>query len=130
MADAKPPLFVGTLRIVYTDESEVSANLTADRLCSEISEWLDEDDTATVTQVIPFTTNVSPEETLTVFKRARNALIRQRHQESYDLARLLDMYICKITHATNTREADTQYDYSRMPRFVEHIFIQKGEPDE
>jgi len=117
--------FVGTIRIAFTDVSEISATITMDRLAEICAEHLDEDDSVVVSQVVPFSTPTSPEEVLNVLKRARNALIRSRLQPAYDIARELDMQIWQIDPTLLG-----QYDYSRMPDFTTRIFINKEDPNE
>lgn len=112
-------------------EDELDANLTMDRLKTECENLLDEDDgdIVAITQVLPFTTDVSPEETLNILKRARNALIRTRMKECYDLAGELDRQIHSLACQMNP-EMHPQYDYSRMLDFLERIVKRKEEPNE
>src|SRR5687768_16011648 len=94
MEDALRP-YIGTMRVVINVQDDVEAHLTMDRLRIECEGLLDEEDGDEVltTQIIPFTTNVSPEETLVILKRARNALIKTRVKHCWDSARDLDMTI-------------------------------------
>lgn len=123
--------YVGTMRFVINVEDELEAHLTMDRLQVACSDLLDEDDgdVVAVTQIIPFTTAVSPEETLTILKRARNALIRTRVKACWDVARELDMQIYNL-HLQVDQTLSPQYDYSRMLDFAERIFNKKEEPNE
>jgi len=123
--------FIGTLRIVVYVQDEVEANLTMDRLRLECEELLDEEDGDEVlmTQIIPFTTDVSPEETLTILKRARNALIRTRIKQCWDTARDLDMTIHTLSMQVDP-EYPANYDYSKLLEISERILHKKEEPNE
>ena len=132
MADeAKLLPFIGTFRIVLNVQDEVEANLTMDRLRLECEDLLDEDDGDEVlmTQLIPFTTDVNPEEILTILKRARNVLIRTRMKQCWDLARDLDMTI--HTLATQVYpEYPANYDYSKLLEISDRILNHHEEPNE
>lgn len=123
--------YIGTMRVVINVEDELDATLTMDRLERECMDLLDEEegDSVAVTQVLPFTTDVTPEEVLNILKRARNALIKTRIKECYDLASALDQQIFQLALSQDPT-MPAQYDYSRMLGFVEAIFKRKGEPNE
>lgn len=123
--------YVGTMRVVVNVEDELDAHLTMDRLKTECETLLDEEDgdVVAITQILPFTTNVRPEETLNILKRARNALIKTRIKECYDLAGELDKQIHSIACQMDSTMSP-QYDYSRMMSFVERIFKLKEDPHE
>lgn len=129
---AEPLLpFIGTFRVVLNVQDEVEANLAMDRLRLECEQLLDEEDGDEVlmTQLIPFTTDVNPEEILTILKRARNALIRTRVKQCWDSARDLDMTI--HTLATQVYpEYPANYDYSKLLEISDRILNRKEEPNE
>jgi hypothetical protein len=123
--------FIGTVRVVLNVEDEIEATLTMDRLQTECEGLLDEEDgdEVIITQITPFTTDVSPEEVLTIFRRARNALIRTRVKDCFDIARSLDMVIYNLAIQQDPTMSTT-YDYSRMMGFLERILLNKEEPNE
>lgn len=123
--------FIGTMRVILFVEDEVEAMLTMDRLQHECEDLLDEDDgdVVAITQVVPFTTDVSPEEILVILKRARNALIRTRMKECWDNARDLDMTIHNLTLQVDPTYA-ANYDYSRLLDIADRILNKKEEPNE
>lgn len=123
--------FLGTMRVVLNVEDEIEATLTMDRLRQECEDLLDEEDgdEVLVTQIAPFNTDVSPEELLAIFRRARNGLIRTRVKECYDVAAALD----QVIYGLATQQDPTmpvQYDYSRMMDFLTRILKHKEEPNE
>lgn len=119
------------MRVVLNVEDEVEANLTMDRLRSECEDLLDEEDgdEVIITQITEFTTDVPPEELLTIFRRARNALIRTRNKECVDLAGWLDRIIYQYA-VSQDPSMPAQYDYSRMMDFLTRILKNKEEPNE
>lgn len=123
--------FIGTMRVVLNVQDELEATLTMDRLQTECEGLLDEEDgdEVIITQTTPFTTDVSPEEVLTIFRRARNALIRTRMKECFDIARSLDMVIYNLATQQDPTMSAT-YDYSRMMDFLERILLNKEDPNE
>lgn len=123
--------FIGTMRVVLNVQDELEATLTMDRLQTECGGLLDEEDgdEVIITQTTPFTTDVSPEEVLTIFRRARNALIRTRMKECFDIARSLDMVIYNLATQQDPTMSAT-YDYSRMMDFLERILLNKEDPNE
>lgn len=123
--------FIGTMRVVLNVEDEVEATLTMDRLRSECEDLLDEEDgdEVLVTQITAFTTDVAPEEVLTIFRRARNALIRTRVKECVDLAGWLDRVIYQFAQSQDP-SMPAQYDYGRMMDFLTRILNNKEDPHE
>lgn len=123
--------FIGTMRIVLNVEDELDAHLTMDRLRMECESLLDEEDGDEVllTQIIPFTTEVAPEETLAILKRARNALIRTRVKSCYDIAGWLDQEIVAL-HQQLDPEYSAKYDYGRIMDFGIRIWNNHEEPNE
>lgn len=119
------------MRVVLNVEDEIDATLTMDRLQQECQDLLDEEegDEVIVTQIAPFTTDVPPEELLTIFRRARNALIRTRIKDCFDVARSLDMVIYDLA-VKQDPTMPVQYDYGRMMDFLERILKNKEEPNE
>jgi hypothetical protein len=119
--------YVGTIRAIIHCHDDVEATLTMDRLVHECEEWLDEEDGDSIyaTQVTGFTTDISPEETVTVLKRARNALIRTRIRECFDLARSMDEQIYYLERRLDPSYAPT-YDYGRFVTIAEKI-LNRGE---
>jgi hypothetical protein len=123
--------YVGTIRVVAHCKDDVEATLTMDRLVNECEQWLDEDDGDTVraTQVTGFTTDISPEETLVVLKRARNALIRTRIKECFDLGRSLDEQIYYLERRLDPSFSPT-YDYGRVINIAERILNRGEDPND
>lgn len=119
------------MRVVLNVEDEVEATLTMDRLRSECEDLLDEEDgdEVLVTQITAFTTDVAPEEVLTIFRRARNALIRTRVKECVDLAGWLDRVIYQFAQSQDP-SMPAQYDYGRMMDFLTRILNNKEDPHE
>lgn len=113
--------------MVVNSPDEVEATLTMDTLRMACEELLDEEDgdSVTVTQLTGFAANISPEETLNVLKRARNALIRTRIKQCFDLARELDMTIKQLGDRDDASHSPV-YDYGGFISIAERI-LNKGE---
>lgn len=126
MAD-EPRTFVSTVRVVTVSQDEVDAQLTLDRLREAMMGLLDEEegDSVTVTQTTEFTTDISPEEMLVILKRARNALIRTRIKQCFDLAREMDQQIYLLAGRFDP-EFSPNYDYGSFIGIAERI-LNKGE---
>lgn len=122
--------FVGTLRLVINSPDEVEACMAADRLRELCLDYLDEEDGDQVilTQLTANSSDLTPEETLVVLKRARNALIRTRIRECYDLARELDKNIHAMSLRVSTEEAHTSYDYTALLDIAEQILNNNQDP--
>jgi hypothetical protein len=108
--------FIATIRCVINSPDEVEANVTADRLRDLCMEWLDEEDGDDVrlTQVTASSSDLEPTETLVVLKRARNALIRTRIKECWELARELDKVCHILTKRGEMDQLLASYDYSKF----------------
>jgi hypothetical protein len=119
--------FVSTVRVVTVSQDEVEAQLTLDRLREAMMDLLDEEegDSVTVTQTTEFNSNINPEEVLLILKRARNALIRTRIKQCFDLARDLDYQVHVLTGRQDPDFA-AQYDYTGFITTAERI-LNKGE---
>ena len=119
--------YIGTMRVIAYCQDEVEATLVMDKLRQECEELLDEEDgdSVTVTQITESTSNISPEETLVVLRRARNALIRTRIKECFDLAPTMDEQIYHLGSRYDPSFAPV-YDYGRIITIAEAI-LNKGE---
>lgn len=93
-------LFIATLRAVFPAEDEVSAIMIADQIKVNGEKDLEEGDTLDVTQVTNNLAVLSPDETLRLLRRARNAMIKTRTKEGYDLAREVDKFTYMLKHRT------------------------------
>lgn len=122
--------FVGTLRLVINSPDEVEATVTADRLRELCLGYLDEEDGDQVilTQLTSNSSDLSPEESLVVLKRARNALIRTRIKECYDTARLLDQTIHALGMRQSIEESRVSYDYTALLDIAEQILNNGQDP--
>lgn len=95
MAHSEHSLFVATLRAVFRAEDEVEAIFVADQIKVNGEKDLDKEDgdTLDVTQVTQNLAILSPEETIHLLRRARNACIRTRLKEGYEIGQWLDKFI-------------------------------------
>jgi hypothetical protein len=119
--------FVSTVRVVTVSQDEVEAQLTLDRLREAMMDLLDEEegDSVTVTQTTEFSTDISPEEVIVVLRRARNALVRTRIRQCFDLAREMDQQIY-LLQGRHDPEFSPNYDYGSFISIAERI-LNKGE---
>ena len=115
MPHSEHPLFIATLRAVFRAEDEVEAIFIADQIKVNGEKDLDKEDgdTLDVTQVTQNLAILSPEETLHLLRRARNACIRTRTKDGYDLGRELDKFIYMLKHRSEASEGFelAGYDY-------------------
>lgn len=107
--DSEHPLYIATLRAVFRAGDDVEAIMIADQIKVNGEKDLDEEDgdTLGVTQVTQNLALLSPEETVTLLRRARNALVRTRITQAYDLAQELDKFIYMLEQR---RENDTGFE--------------------
>lgn len=89
--------YVATLRAIFEADSEVDAMLIADTIADNGKKdlELDEGDTLDVTQVLAISDfrHITPQETIFILKKARNALIRVKFKDCYFMAQELDKII-------------------------------------
>lgn len=107
--DSEHPLYIATLRAVFRASDDVEAIMIADQIKVNGEKDLDEEDgdTLGVTQVTQNLALLSPEETLALLRRARNALVRTRVTSGYDLAQELDKFIYMLDRRS---ENDTGFE--------------------
>ncbi|MGH9061324.1 MAG: hypothetical protein ACRDZY_17690 [Acidimicrobiales bacterium] len=104
--------------------------LAADRLKQVCEELLDEEDgdEVIITQVTSSTKDLEPTETLELFRRARNALIRTRIKECYQQAQEFD----KMIHILSFRGMEDgfmpTYDYSKFLDIAEAVIVKDEDP--
>lgn len=120
--------YVATLRAVFDAEDEVEAIFIADQIRLNGFQDLDEDDgdILDVTQVTSNSLELSPEETLTQLKRARNLLIKTRIRQCYELAKELDQQLYALEHRADSDFSMAGYDYGKFMEIAEAI-LQRGE---
>lgn len=116
MAQDEPSLWVATLRAVFKADSEVDAIMIADQIKvnGEADLQEDEGDSLDVTQVTQNLAQLSPEETIQVLLKARNACIRTRTKEGYDLGRELDKFAFVLKNRNEEHDGFklAGYDYA------------------
>lgn len=120
--------FVATFRAVINTDSIVDAEVASERLREVMLEWLDEEegDQVIVTQVTDTSINLNPAETIEVLLRARNALIKTRIKQCFDMARALDETIHALKHREEIGGIMPTYDYGNLLEVAEAI-LQRGE---
>lgn len=121
---------IATLRVILNTQDEVEAILAADKLKMVCEDYLDaeEGDQVVVTQVTSMTTAVEPAETLVILRRARNALIRTRIKDCFDMAREFDKMIYQLDHRVDGEHALAGYDYSELLDVMDQILTHGKDP--
>ena len=113
---AEEQFWIATLRAVFKADSEVDAIMIADQIKvnGEADLQEDEGDTLDVTQVTQNLTQLSPEETIHILRKARNACIRTKTKEGYDLGRELDKFAFVLKHRNEENDGFklSGYDYA------------------
>lgn len=113
-------MFLATMRATFHAEDEVEARLVVNEIEEAVSSRLDEEDTLTVTQIIPADQSVNllePTELVNQMRAARDMLIKTRIVQCFELAKELDKTAWILE---NRREATfdlSSYDYTS---FFEH----------
>lgn len=117
--------WVATLRAVFRAGSEVDAIMIADQIKVNGEQDLDPEDgdTLDVTQVTQNLAMLSPEETLTILRRARNACIRTKTKDGYDLGRELDKFIFMLKSRSERNEGYelAGYDHGSYLEICEEV---------
>lgn len=121
---------IATLRLVINTHDEVEAILAADKIREVAEDYLEPEDgdEVIVTQVTSMTTAVEPAETLVILRRARNALIRTRIKDCFDMGRELDKMIYALEHRGDGEHALAGYDYGKLMEVMELILTQGKDP--
>ena len=121
---------IATLRLVINTVDEVEAILAADKIKMLAEELLDSEDgdEVVVTQVTSMSTAVEPAETLVILRRARNALIRTRIKQCFDMAREFDKMIYQLDHRADGEHALANYDYGNLLEVADQILTYGKDP--
>ena len=116
-------IYVALLRAVFKAGDDVEAIMVADQIKVNGERDLEEDDTLDVTQVTQNTAQLTPESTVILLRRARNALIRTRARDMVDCARELDkaIHIIKAHHEGEPDYALAGYDYANFVDIVREV---------
>ena len=126
------PTFVATLRAIYSAEDEVTAALIADKIrengSQELNDDEDSDDQLWVTQVTSNVLDISPEESITLFKKARNALIKTRIRQCLEMAREFDKMIYTLEHRSEQGFELANYDYTEFIEVCDAILMHNESP--
>lgn len=116
-------VYVALLRAVFKASDDVEAIMIADQIKVNGEHDLEGEDTLDVMQVTQNTALLTPEATLILLRRARNALIRTRARDMVDCARELDKCI-HIIKAHGEGEPDyalAGYDYAGFVDVVREV---------
>lgn len=125
------PRFVSTFRATYDAADEVSADVIADQICLNAASDLDEEegDTFECTQTTSNALDITPEELMTLLRKARNALIRTRWRPAYELAREFDRIIYALQFRDDPRFTASGYDFGHFMDLAERILNKGEDPD-
>lgn len=105
--------FLATVRVTYDADDEADAHAAGNELVEVLcSHFLEEDDTADVTQILPLDVphQVSPDEIVAQLRRSVDLLIATRVVQCIDLARELDKTAWILLH-----RAEETFDISGYP---------------
>lgn len=117
------PLYVATLRAVFGATDDVEAIMIADQIKVNGEKDLEDSDSLDVTQVTQNLSVLSPEETLHELRKARNACIRTRTKEGYDLGREIDKFIFVLKHRNEEHDGFklSGYDYGEYLDIAQEV---------
>lgn len=99
--------YVALLRAIFSASDDVEAIMVADQIKVNGERDLEESDSLDVMQVTQNTAMLTPEATIVLLRKARNALIRTRARTMVDCARELD----KCVHVLKSR-SEGEPDYA------------------
>lgn len=124
------PDYVATLRALFSAADDAEAIFIADQIKVNGEQDLDseEGDTLEVYQVTSNALEISPTESIDVFKRARNLLIKTRIRECIDMAREFDKMIYILEHRESPDFAMAGYDYGTFVDVLEQVLIHGQSP--
>lgn len=109
------PTYVATLRAIYDAEDDVAATMIAEKIrengAQELNDEEDSDDDLYVTQVTSNMIELTGEEAITLFKKTRNALIKTRIKQCFELAKDFDKMIYILEHRAEDGFELAGYDY-------------------
>jgi hypothetical protein len=121
--------FIATFRAIFQAESEGQAAMIADLVCENGARDLDEEnDVLFTTQVTSNATDLSPEESVVTIRKARNALIKTRIKQCYEMAKELDKMAWILEHRADRDFSLAGYDYGDFFRTAEQIFLRNESP--
>ena len=113
---AELPVYIATLRAVFSAADDVEAIMIADQIKVNGEKDLEDSDSLDVTQVTQNAATLSPEGTLNLLRRARNALIRTRIRTMLDCAREIDKCTYILANRTEGEPGIelAGYDYGKF----------------
>lgn len=122
--------YVATLRAVYEADDDATAVFIADKIrengIADMQE--DEGDSLDVTQVTNSGLDLTPDETLSVLRKARNLLIKTRIKQCYAQAKELDRTIYALSIRENPNIAMGTYSHGNFMDLCEAILMNGEEP--
>jgi hypothetical protein len=119
--------YLATLRVVFTAEDEVEAQLIGNEMAETLdTKVLEDDDTVDVTQIIPSivrSTHIEPTELVNQLNTCRDMLIKTRIVQCFEEAKELDKLAWVLEHRGEETFDLTGYDYTA---FFEHADVILG----
>lgn len=122
--------YVGTYRVILSQDDDVSAALVADFLLNQLREFTntEEGESAELTQLIKFGEGQpTAQEMCDTLAKARNFLIKTKMKDCWAVAQVLDQFI----YAFRTRMEEQQvmnppgYDYDHFVRIAQEVMMGK-----
>jgi hypothetical protein len=124
--------YVASFRAIYTAEDDVEAELIADKIEENARADLVIDDEAdyepsfACTQLVNNVLDISPQEVVTILRKARNLLIRSRRRSALDVARMIDIEAFAVEQRREPGMETVGYDYGRFLDVCETILKEKS----
>lgn len=123
--------YVAILQAVYSADDPVTAQVIAEaiRLNGSVDLELDEGDSVDVLEVMPLDISLSRAELIQHMRVTRNALIRTKVLQCFELAKELDKAAWILQHNAEDMWHMGSYDYGKFVEISQQVL--KGEtPDE
>lgn len=116
------PYFVTFRAIIYAP-SEVDAISWAEETADAARATLipEDGDDFYVTQITPYNAEITPQETVTTLRLARNVLIRTRYKDCYEVAQQIDKFAHELERRTDENSKGVTYDWTRFMEIAKEI---------
>jgi hypothetical protein len=123
--------YVATFRAVYDADNDVEAAVVADQIRLNAEQDLDEEDgdSFECSQVTSNALELTPDETLSQLRRARNLLIKTRIKQCYELAREMDQLIYALQFRDQPDFTMGGYDFGQFMDLTMAILERGEEPN-
>lgn len=125
------PKFVATLRATYDADDDIAAEVVADQIRLNAETDLDDDegDEVEITQVTSNGLQLTPDELMVLLRKARNALIKTRVRQYWELAKEVDRAIYTMHFKDDPMFSEAGYSHGDFMDLTVAILERGEEPN-